>query len=310
MNPVAKFLLGVAGSVLARKGGRLSAVLALVTATLLAGCQSQERVRRPFVGVTHVQRVETSPRPLRMHIVRIDLKAPGVRFLVTPPNGDEPRETTLETTLAFLIRHHAQVAVNAHFFKPWPATDGYTDLVGLAASQGQVYSAFERAVAPPFQVSLPALDLGADNTPSLVHQAAGDATGLATDPAVRSYNTVCGNEQILTHGVNTAGSEKFDLALHPRTAVGLAGPHTLVMFVVDGRQPGVSEGMRTGEVADLLAGRFGVTDAINLDGGGSTTLAMADPSPRVVNVPVGVKDVPGTLRPVGSNLGVFSIPAR
>jgi hypothetical protein len=49
-----------------------------------------------------------------------------------------------------------------------------------------------------------------------------------------------------------------------------------------------------------------VTDALNLDGGGSTTLCMADPMPRVVNVPVGRGDAPGTLRAVGSSLAVFA----
>ncbi len=83
-----------------------------------------------------------------------------------------------------------------------------------------------------------------------------------------------------------------------------------MLFVVDGRQPGISEGLRTAELANVLARRCGVTDAINLDGGGSTTLAMADPAPRVVNVPVGLHDRPGTLRPVGSNLGIFAVPAR
>jgi len=64
--------------------------------------------------------------------------------------------------------------------------------------------------------------------------------------------------------------------------------------------------MSVPEVAELLANDYGVVDALNLDGGGSTTLAIADPTPRVVNVPVGVKDVPDTERPVGSNLAVFA----
>ena len=64
------------------------------------------------------------------------------------------------------------------------------------------------------------------------------------------------------------------------------------------------------EVARLLRDDYGVTDALSLDGGGSTTLAIADPVPRVVNVPVGLQDAPGTLRPVGSNLAVFAEKAK
>ena len=55
---------------------------------------------------------------------------------------------------------------------------------------------------------------------------------------------------------------------------------------MDGRQPGFSDGMTLGEAADLLIG-LGATDAINLDGGGSTTFvvkgAVANkPSDRLV----------------------------
>ncbi|HUU23447.1 MAG TPA: phosphodiester glycosidase family protein [Phycisphaerae bacterium] len=59
------------------------------------------------------------------------------------------------------------------------------------------------------------------------------------------------------------------------------------------------------ELAELMVRQYGVADALNLDGGGSTTLAIADPTPRVVNVPVGA-GAPGTQRPVGSNLAIFA----
>ena len=47
-----------------------------------------------------------------------------------------------------------------------------------------------------------------------------------------------------------------------------------VFFTVDGRQPGRSEGLSVGEAARLLRDDYGVTDALSLDGGGSTTLAI------------------------------------
>ena len=60
----------------------------------------------------------------------------------------------------------------------------------------------------------------------------------------------------------------------------------------------------------LLCRDYQVCDAINLDGGGSTTLCMSDPVPRAVSVPVGLNGTPGTLRPVGSNLAIFAPPAK
>lgn len=281
-------------------------VLVLVASLVLAGCQSRVRTEHPFAGVSCIERIETTPRPMRMHIVRIDLDAPGIRFLVTPPKGHPPRETVRQTTLAFLIEQHAQIAINAHFFTPWPTEDTEVDLKGLAASDGRIYSTFEHDLAYPFQKNLPALNIAADNTPTIVYEAAGDTTGIATEPQVAVHNALSGNEQILCRGANVTGTGKWDNALHPRTAIGIAPGRKLVLFVVDGRQPGISEGMKTSEVAAVLARDCGVTDAINLDGGGSTTLAMADPNPRMVNVPVGINNVPGTLRAVGSNLAVFA----
>ena len=49
-----------------------------------------------------------------------------------------------------------------------------------------------------------------------------------------------------------------------------------MLVVVDGRRRGYSDGMTLRELADLMRG-LGARDAINLDGGGSTTLVYADP---------------------------------
>src|SRR5215831_12029271 len=116
---------------------------AVVLAVLAAGpgLRAAEVVAHPFVGVTTITRTETSPRNLTMHIVEIDLTAPGIAFKLTPSGGE--METVRQTTLEFLTQEHAQVAINAHFFLPFPSTNTNADLVGLAASNGTVYSAFE-----------------------------------------------------------------------------------------------------------------------------------------------------------------------
>ena len=53
------------------------------------------------------------------------------------------------------------------------------------------------------------------------------------------------------------------------------------MVTVDGRQPGVSVGMNLYELADYLLS-IGAVDAMNLDGGGSTTMFLDG---KVVNTP-------------------------
>jgi len=37
-------------------------------------------VTQPYVGVTHIARTESTPRPVTMHILEIDLDAPGIQF--------------------------------------------------------------------------------------------------------------------------------------------------------------------------------------------------------------------------------------
>ena len=161
-------------------------VLALLTATLSFAA---ETVTYPFFGVTHIARTETSPRPLRCTSSRSISTNRTLRFLVTPQTG--PRDTTIQTTLQFLTAQAAQLAINAHFFTPFPDDGtGYTWLIGLAASSatngphGHAYAPFDRNMGYPYQNDLPALNIGADNTATLVYQAAGDATGYATDPPV------------------------------------------------------------------------------------------------------------------------------
>jgi Phosphodiester glycosidase len=60
---------------------------------------------------------------------------------------------------------------------------------------------------------------------------------------------------------------------HPRTAIAALTDGRVLLAAVDGRQPGISIGMSLDELARLLL-EFDATDAINLDGGGSTTMVV------------------------------------
>ncbi|HMO79691.1 MAG TPA: phosphodiester glycosidase family protein [Pyrinomonadaceae bacterium] len=76
-------------------------------------------------------------------------------------------------------------------------------------------------------------------------------------------------------------SRAFAENRHPRTAVAKMKDGKFLMITVDGRQPGVSVGMTLQELAEYLLS-VGAVDAINLDGGGSTTMFLDG---RVVNTP-------------------------
>lgn len=57
---------------------------------------------------------------------------------------------------------------------------------------------------------------------------------------------------------------------HPRTAVARTADGTVLLVTVDGRQPGASIGMTLPELVELLEA-MGAVEALNLDGGGSST---------------------------------------
>lgn len=68
---------------------------------------------------------------------------------------------------------------------------------------------------------------------------------------------------------------------HPRTAIAKLKSGQILLLTVDGRQPGVSVGMSLPGLAELLL-EFGASEAINLDGGGSTTMVVKN---KIVNRP-------------------------
>ncbi len=76
-------------------------------------------------------------------------------------------------------------------------------------------------------------------------------------------------------------SRAFVFNRHPRTAVAKMKDGKFLMVTVDGRQPGVSVGMTLPELAEYLLS-LGAVDAMNLDGGGSTTMVLDG---KVVNKP-------------------------
>jgi len=91
-------------------------------------------------------------------------------------------------------------------------------------------------------------------------------------------------------GLDSAGAVTFAPVRHPRTIVAVASRGRRILLVtIDGRQPGYSVGTTLRESA-RLALALGATEAINLDGGGSTTMVVARSSPdttrfEVVNRP-------------------------
>lgn len=276
---------------------------------------------QPYTGITLIHRTETEPRPMTIHAVRIDLTAPGLRFKLTPPAEGGKRETVRQTTVAFLEREQAQLAVNAHFFVPFPSEEMDSDLVGLAASEGRVYSAFE-APAQDYAITsfAPGLNIGRDNRARIVHHNAAIAGGKGVQEPVELWNTVSGSAQVVTSGAITIPDYRD--ADHPLALLSPGGPgkyangkswydvpnaRTLIGIDKEGWTLTIliADRLKVGEAAEILARDYAVHDALNLDGGGSTTLALRDPATgeaRLVNRPT----AGGTPRAVASSLAIFA----
>ena len=235
----------------------------------------------------------SKPRVLRIHTARIDTRAKGIAFFATPDNGDAPGEVNGRPTATFLKEFDLELAINGTGFAPITAQGKPVDVLGLSVSDGKLVSE---------------ADFGSGNPVFLV-TARNEARILRTPfkkedlaPAHTAMQGWCGANGMLLDDGETVTSTRD---IHPRTAAGVSQDGRYVfLLVVDGRQPGLSEGMTLIELAAWMKG-LGCWDAINLDGGGSTTMVMKDPAgkPRILNsIPGGVQ------RSVANHLGVHAEP--
>ncbi|MBC7870965.1 MAG: phosphodiester glycosidase family protein [Chitinophagaceae bacterium] len=286
-------------------------VVILAFIPLLIACYAIWYLNRPlpedteqilFQGVTYIRDVRDEPRSLIIHVVRIELDAPGLAFLVTPPNAVDGHDVAALTTSDFLAENNLQVAINGDFFDPWrdygpwdyyPHTGDGVNLRGLTASNGEVYT----------QGYVPA-----ENYATMFISEDNRVTFSSPETI---FNAISGNLMLIQDGEFTEpqGYDSYLARQHPRTAVALdETERTLILIIVDGRQPNYSEGVSIPELAEIVIAYGGYT-ALNLDGGGSVTLAVKgeDGESDVLNSPIH-NQIPGRERPIANHLGVVALP--
>jgi hypothetical protein len=252
-----------------------------------------------FQGVTYIREVYTKPRPNVVHIVIIDLDAPGIRLMVTPPDPKGGRPLQAKTTSQFVKEFGVQVAINGGFFYPfyakgplwfYPHVNDPVDVYGTAMFQGEAYSPEEGGYSTFYVSHNGEVSIG--------------------DPVGEPYYALSGFSIFLKVGKPEEDftGKYYETHPSPRTAIALDKTgRTCILAIVDGRQPSYSEGMSLPELAEILIWHGGYT-ALNLDGGGSVTLVMegTDGEPVVLNSPIHGRVPPGRERPVANHLGIFA----
>ena len=289
--------------------------MGLLLPLALYGYASTTRPRREtlerqplFEGITYSRRIEHQPRLQLIHLLEIDLSAPGIVPFVSPSIEDAnveatgSYETIAQKTSSFLKTYRLQLAINANFFDPFDETTPWqyspregdlANLVGLAISDGEI-------VSP-----------GDKNHPALCFL---DGRAEIRDDGICppvTKQAVAGLRLNLENRSPT--DSKTFYPFYPVSVAALDTEGTrLWVLLVDGKQPLYSEGMTRPEVSNFLQ-TLGAKSAIQLDGGGSTTLVIASDSDqkdaKILNAVIHAK-IPGNERTVANHLGFFANPLQ
>ena len=237
----------------------------------------------------------------RIFVARVDLTDANIDVRVerggADPDGDGPWQTTLQPLSQIAQREHLELAINGDFFTARATADaegaqsGYVagkwaSAVGPAATDGFAW-------ATPHQPR-PALILDTDKTARIA---------MLQEVPNTACQVIAGSDILVREGKRALdNTSPFALNRHPRTAVGLSDEgKTLVCVVVDGRAAPAALGMSLSELADLMLS-LNCTDALNLDGGGSSEIIARDAKSGILRVLNQPSD--GRERAVANVLGV------
>ncbi len=263
--------------------------------------------KSPCPGIKVVKKKYTHPRLMRVAVMRIDLKTPGLHLVTTgrdpkwgTPIPDHPgikiatkRITTAEfMTNANRDRHPKRLMVAAFNASPWmpwkkPFDHRYGEPLGLNISDGVTVS--------DNHPELPALVVWKNGRIEIVPKVDRKKSGRIRE-AVSGFCMIAYNGKLLP-------DDGYSRSLMPRMAYGLSKDRRhLYVIAIDGRQKKWSLGATGSETGKILL-EAGAWDVINMDGGGSATLCYWD---RKKQRPVVLNrhTANGYLRPVGSNVGV------
>ncbi len=217
----------------------------------------------PRIGEVRAVFRATGPDGLNLTFGLNEKRADGAAVLYTPAIGPATRTSGgLELTLE---------RDGEGSWLPLRAGERYQARITAIDAEGDTTlrpDVMVLSIGPELAQGLPALAVGM--TLSLSLEMSPDLTGVPT--------ALGGGPILLRQGKAANWTHRPER--HPRTTIGW-NDERLFLVVVDGRQAGLSVGMNYTELSALML-RLGCTDAMNLDGGGSSTLWLGG---RVMNSP-------------------------
>ena len=230
--------------------------------------------------------------------LRVDLQNPNIHLTSDPRNPNyvpEASETVGMTTSHYLLSKGLQAAINGQWFAPCcTGTDGTPEeLWGLAISSNVIVSSQENVTYST------AMLISSNNGAFMV------GTNWPPTNTAAIWTALSGKNALLYRGAYVGTND----SVAPRSALGLSQDQRyLFLQVIDGRQPGYSDGATDLDTAAWLS-CAGAYDALMLDGGGSSTLVISDGNggAALLNRPIN-NNIPGQERAVGNHLGVYAQP--
>ena len=244
-------------------------------------------------NMVYERKIYNQPRPYIAHVITLDLSNSEVVSFVTPFDPHSVKqENSAMTTSDFVKKFDLQLAINGSFFYPfeentpwdyYPRTGESAIALGENITNGTRYGKVE----PTWNV------LCFDES----HQATIVLEQQCPDTTV---NGVAGRKLIVKNGHSLID---YNTKAYARTVAGVNRQgDKLWVIVVDGKQPFYSEGATLQEMAQIAID-LGCDRALNLDGGGSSTLVVKqDNVVKVLNAPIHTK-IPMRERPVANHLG-------
>ncbi|GHH31184.1 hypothetical protein GCM10017774_10270 [Lentzea cavernae] len=181
------------------------------------------------------------------------------------------------------------------------ATQGAANTAEVIVKDGVVHKVRSPSDEPVQGYALVGRDKGADVLRTLKPGDRAEVSYRSRTSDGSEPRTAIGGRQLLVeNGRNVAPDD----ALHPRTAVGFSRDgKQMHVLTVDGRQSAYLQGLNLRDLADAMIG-LGAHNALNLDGGGSSTMLAREPGTtalKVVNTPSD-----GAERPVPNGLALYA----